>query len=202
MTEPDAADLPTAAVTLTDAAVPTPEELAAAHPCPVAEQDLHHDQHRVSGEDGALVWSWECDGLGRPVLEAVRELTWDDLPPRPWEELTVPDPTVLADYLLSLEYEQLVWLLGRQSQVWAQESRCFVMNHEAQLEELRRRPLEVNVVTPTALEAGKVYVLTTDYVDPEVSRLVRELADTAGCKLLLLGPGTRLLDPSAAVTGT
>lgn len=200
MTEPDTA-VPLVPVTLTDAAVPSPSDLADAHPCPhVAHGD--HVPHRVSGEDGALVWSWDCDGHGRPTIEAARELTWDDLPPMPWDELVVPDATELADYLLSLEYEQLVWMLGRQRQTWAEDSRCFVLNHDGELERLRAQPPEVRVVTPKALEAGKVYVLATDEYDPQVAAAVRELADVAGCKLLLLGPGARLLDPSTAIPGT
>ena len=68
-----------------------------------------------------------------------RTLSWDNLPKQPWPEACEPLPGELADWLLSLTREQLVWLLGRQQKTWAQDSDCFVRNHQGEIEHLRRQ---------------------------------------------------------------
>ncbi len=69
----------------------------------------------------------------------VPPITRNDLPPQSWPEGTVPPAEALADWLTSLTYEQLVWLLERQQRVWAQESDCFLRDHEGIFEQLRHQ---------------------------------------------------------------
>lgn len=71
------------------------------------------------------------------MAKASTQITWDDLPPRPWPEAVEPPPEMLAGWLTSLSREQLVWLLDRQRLNWDRDSRCFMRDHEGQIRQLQ-----------------------------------------------------------------
>lgn len=61
-------------------------------------------------------------------------MNWDDLPKQPWPEATEPPVEALADWLRSLSFDQLLWVLERQQATWRRESRCFSENHDGRIE--------------------------------------------------------------------
>ena len=83
-----------------------------------------------------------------------RVLSWADMPERPWPEATEPPTEALADYLTSLTREQLLWLLERQRGVWAQDSRCFMEDHEGRVEHAERIIREANDYRQRGYDAG------------------------------------------------
>lgn len=83
---------------------------------------------------------------------------WDDLPPKPWAEAVEPRAEELADWLTSLDRDQLVWVLARQRVTWRTESNCFLGNHEGQIRDLTDRLMQItDVLTKHGiLPGGKV----------------------------------------------
>lgn len=77
--------------------------------------------------------------------------TLADLPPRPWEEGTIAPPEMLADWLTSLDRDKLVWLLGHQQRVWAQEDTCTIKNHEVELVHLRAEVVRLTELVAKAV---------------------------------------------------
>lgn len=73
-------------------------------------------------------------------------MNWDDIPQKPWPEATQPPPEVLADWLRSLSFDQLVWVLERQQGTWRLESRCFSEKHDERIRYLEDRLLNIQTV--------------------------------------------------------
>lgn len=95
-------------------------------------------------------------------------MTWEDLPKQPWPDGTVAPPDALADWLTSLSREQLVWVLGRRQDVWAEESECFMRDHEGRITVLTQERDQARE------EAGHLRAMKK-YVDGEMRDYLQRL---------------------------
>lgn len=97
-----------------------------------------------------------------PAAPQDAEITWDTLPDRSWLENMQPTPEQLAEWMVALSRDELVWYLGQHLSAWDRHLDCFIRNHEGHLAELTAEVERLRAITEAARDTrfpdGEVYV--------------------------------------------
>lgn len=59
-------------------------------------------------------------------------------PPMPWPEAVEPPVEELADWLRSMDRDQLVAFLSERRAIWHKDSECFIRDHDGRIEHAER----------------------------------------------------------------